>query len=63
MMSPWPMWLEGRDAIVRALATSWDTGAPGYVGGFRMLPTNANGLPAAATYVRGLDEAARRSTA
>lgn len=55
-MPPWPMWFGGRDAVVAALATSWDTGSPAYVGRFRMLPTGANGQPAAAAYVKGHDD-------
>jgi len=58
MMPPWPMWLQGREAVVAALATSWDAGSPGYLGRMRMLPTRANRQPAAATYVRRLDDAA-----
>jgi RNA polymerase sigma-70 factor (ECF subfamily) len=30
-----------------------DTTSPAYVGSFRMVPTRANGQPAAAAYVRG----------
>ncbi|MGJ6963178.1 sigma-70 family RNA polymerase sigma factor [Streptosporangium sp. G11] len=57
-MPPWPMWLRGRDAVVAALAESWDTGSPDYVGRFRMVPTRANRQPAVATYVRRLGEPA-----
>jgi RNA polymerase sigma-70 factor (ECF subfamily) len=62
-MPPWPMWFQGRDAVVAALAASWDTGSPGYVGQFRMVPTRANWQPAVATYVRGLDSPAYRAFA
>ncbi|RZQ59261.1 sigma-70 family RNA polymerase sigma factor [Amycolatopsis suaedae] len=51
-MPPWPMWLLGRDAVLSALATSWDTGSGDYVGRFRMVPVQANRQPAVATYVR-----------
>jgi RNA polymerase sigma-70 factor, ECF subfamily len=51
-MPPWPMWFQGRDTVLAALAASWDPAGPGYVGRFRMLPTRANGRPAVATYVR-----------
>ncbi|MEU0484104.1 sigma-70 family RNA polymerase sigma factor [Streptosporangium sp. NPDC006013] len=51
-MPPWPMWFRGRDAVMTALAASWDTGSPDYVGRFRMVPTRANRQPALATYVR-----------
>jgi RNA polymerase sigma-70 factor (ECF subfamily) len=51
-MPPWPMWFQGREAVVASLAASWDTGSPDYVGRFRMLATRANGQPAVAAYVR-----------
>ncbi|WP_213452397.1 RNA polymerase subunit sigma-70 [Rhizomonospora bruguierae] len=51
-MPPYPVWFAGRAAVLAALATSWDPGSPEYVGAFRMLPTGANGRPAAAAYVR-----------
>jgi RNA polymerase sigma-70 factor (ECF subfamily) len=54
------MWFEGRDAVLAALAASWDAGSPAYVGPFRMVPTRANGQPAAAAYVRGPGEPAYR---
>ncbi|MGI8333809.1 sigma-70 family RNA polymerase sigma factor [Actinomadura scrupuli] len=60
MMPPYPMWFEGRDAVLAALAASWDPGAPGHVGTFRMLPTRANRQPAAAAYVRPPGEPAYR---
>jgi RNA polymerase sigma-70 factor (ECF subfamily) len=49
-MPPWPMWLRGRDTVVAALRASWAPDGLGYR--FRMLPTRANGRPAAAAYVR-----------
>jgi RNA polymerase sigma-70 factor (ECF subfamily) len=52
-MPPYPMWFQGRDAVVAALSASWDTDSPTYVGQFRMVPTRANRQPALATYVRG----------
>ncbi|MCW2878966.1 MAG: polymerase subunit sigma-70, partial [Sphaerisporangium sp.] len=54
---------EGRDAVLAALAASWDAGSPTYVGPFRMVPTRANGQPAAAANVRGLDDPAYRAFA
>jgi RNA polymerase sigma-70 factor (ECF subfamily) len=63
MMPPWPMWLQGREAVVAALATSWDAGSPGYMGRMRMLPTRANRQPAAATYLRRHDDAAYQAFA
>ncbi|RCG30142.1 RNA polymerase subunit sigma-70 [Sphaerisporangium album] len=55
-MPPYPMWFQGREAVIASLAASWDPGAPGYVGRFRMLPTSANRQPAAGAYVRGPGE-------
>jgi RNA polymerase sigma-70 factor, ECF subfamily len=55
-MPPWPMWFTGRDAILSALATSWDTASPYYVGRFRMVPIGANHQPAAASYVQRADD-------
>jgi RNA polymerase sigma-70 factor (ECF subfamily) len=62
-MPPYPMWFQGRDAVMAALTASWDAGSPGYVGRFRMRPTRANGRPAVAAYLRGLDEPAYRACA
>jgi RNA polymerase sigma-70 factor (ECF subfamily) len=62
-MPPYPAWFQGRQAIVAALAASWDPGSPGYVGQFRMLPTRANQRPAAAAYVRASDQPAHRAFA
>ncbi len=62
-MPPWPMWFQGRDAVVAALAESWDAASPGYVGRFQMVPTRANGQPAVATYVRGRDDTNHRAFA
>ncbi|MEV1172358.1 sigma-70 family RNA polymerase sigma factor [Nonomuraea sp. NPDC049784] len=57
-MPPWPIWFQGRDQVMAALAASWDVGSPDYVGRFRMVPIRANGQPAVASYVRGLDDLA-----
>ncbi|HEX6673763.1 MAG TPA: sigma-70 family RNA polymerase sigma factor [Actinomycetes bacterium] len=62
-MPPWPMWFQGRDSVVAALATSWDPGSPWYVGRFRMVPTGANRQPAVAAYVRRPDDPAYRAFA
>ncbi len=62
-MPPFPMWFRGRDAVVATLAASWDAGSRAYVGRFRMLPTRANGQPAVAAYVRGLDDRVYRAFA
>lgn len=51
-MPPYPEWFAGRDSVLTALRLSWDTASPDYVGAFRMLPTEANGQLAAATYIR-----------
>src|SRR5262249_49714412 len=55
-MPPFPMWFQGRAAVMAALAASWNPDAPGYVGRFRMVATRANGRPAVAGYVRGPGE-------
>lgn len=55
-MPPFPMWFQGRDAVVASLAASWDPDRPTYVGRFRMVPTGANRQPAVAAYVRGIDD-------
>jgi RNA polymerase sigma-70 factor, ECF subfamily len=52
MMPPLSVWFEGREAVLRALASSWDPGGPAYVGRFRLLPTAANRQPALASYVQ-----------
>ncbi len=57
-MPPWPMWLQGRDSVLAALAASWDTGSASYIGRFRMLATRANFQPAVATYVRRVGDTA-----
>ncbi|GLX00028.1 sigma-70 family RNA polymerase sigma factor [Microtetraspora sp. NBRC 16547] len=62
-MPPYPMWFQGRDTVVAALAASWDPDLPGYVGRFRMMPTRANGRPAMAGYVRRPGDAAYRAFA
>jgi RNA polymerase sigma-70 factor (ECF subfamily) len=51
-MPPYPLWYEGRDAIVEAVAGSFDRDADDYVGEFRLVATRANGCPAAALYLR-----------
>ncbi|MBN6039534.1 RNA polymerase subunit sigma-70 [Amycolatopsis sp. 195334CR] len=51
-MPPWPLWFQGRDAVVAALTSSWDTSSPDYVGRFRMHPIAANHQLAVAGYVQ-----------
>jgi RNA polymerase sigma-70 factor, ECF subfamily len=51
-MPPYPMWFQGRDTVLAALAAGWDTGSPAYVGRLRLVPVGANRQPAAAAYVR-----------
>jgi RNA polymerase sigma-70 factor (ECF subfamily) len=51
-MPPYPMWYQGREAVVATLAASWDPGQPSYVGRFRTVAVRANGQPAIATYLR-----------
>jgi RNA polymerase sigma-70 factor (ECF subfamily) len=62
-MPPFPMWYQGRDAVVATLATSWRPDSPHYVGRFRMVPTRANGQPAVAGYVCGHGEDVYRAFA
>jgi RNA polymerase sigma-70 factor, ECF subfamily len=62
-MPPFPMWYQGRAAVVGSLAASWNPDAPGYVGRFRMVPTRANGQPAVAAYIRGPGDAEHRGFA
>ncbi|MBO0684095.1 MAG: RNA polymerase subunit sigma-70, partial [Candidatus Dormibacteraeota bacterium] len=51
-MPPFPMWFQGRAAVLAALSTSWDAGSAAYVGRFRMRAVGANRQPAVAGYVR-----------
>jgi hypothetical protein len=37
-MAPWPMWFQGRDAVVASLAASWDVDSPGEVQPGERLP-------------------------
>jgi RNA polymerase sigma-70 factor (ECF subfamily) len=63
MMPPYPQWFQGREAVLAALAASWQAGSPAYVGRFRLLPTRANSQPAAAAYLRGPGDPAYRAFA
>jgi RNA polymerase sigma-70 factor (ECF subfamily) len=62
-MPPFPMWFEGRTAVLGALAAGWDPDAPAYVGRFRMVETRANRQPAAAAYVQEPGQDAYRAFA
>ena len=62
-MPPYPVWFQGRDAVLAALAKSWDPVSPAYVGQFQMIATQANRQPAAAAYVRRYDESVYRAFA
>jgi RNA polymerase sigma-70 factor (ECF subfamily) len=57
-MPPYPLWFQGRETVMAALAESWDERSETYVGRFRMVPTRANGHLAAAVYLRGPGEVA-----
>ncbi|MFI5956272.1 sigma-70 family RNA polymerase sigma factor [Cryptosporangium sp. NPDC051539] len=59
-MPPWPMWFEGRDAVRRALESSWDPARPGYVGELAPRPVGVNGQLGVASYVRRPGEAVFR---
>ncbi len=62
-MPPYPMWFQGRDAVLAALAIGWDPRSPHYVGRFRMVATGANRQPAVAAYVQPGDGSAYRAFA
>ncbi len=49
-MPPYPVWYQGRPAVLRALSTSWDETSPEYVGRFRTVEITANAQPAVAVY-------------
>src|SRR5262249_45485788 len=51
-MPPFPMWFQGRDAVLASLAASSDPGSPAYVGRSRMVPGRGNRQPAAAAYLQ-----------
>ncbi len=51
-MPPNPLWFSGRDVFLGFVAKSLDPASPTYFGEWKHLPTVANGLPAAAGYVR-----------
>jgi RNA polymerase sigma-70 factor, ECF subfamily len=59
-MPPWPMWFQGRNAVIAALTASWDPRSAGYVGRFRTVPTGANGQPAVAAYTRRVGDTEHR---
>jgi SnoaL-like domain len=44
-MPPFPMWFQGRDAVMASLAASSDPASPAYVGRLRMVPVGANREP------------------
>jgi RNA polymerase sigma-70 factor (ECF subfamily) len=60
-MPPTPTWFQGRDAIMAALAASFDPASPTYTGEYRCLPTRANRQPAAACYVRAAGDSRFRA--
>jgi RNA polymerase sigma-70 factor, ECF subfamily len=62
-MPPYPMWFQGRDAVLAALAAGWDRGAAAYVGAFALRPTAANRQPAVAAYRRAPSSPAYRAEA
>ncbi|MFD5248324.1 sigma-70 family RNA polymerase sigma factor [Amycolatopsis sp. NPDC058340] len=51
-MPPNPLWFSGRDVFLDFVAKSLDPASPTYFGEWKHLPAVANGLPAAAGYVR-----------
>ncbi|MEA2296805.1 MAG: hypothetical protein QOE86_4444 [Solirubrobacteraceae bacterium] len=62
-MPPYPMWHDGRETIVAAIAPSLDPDSPQYLGDWRALPTGSNLQPAAAFYVRRPGDARHRAFA
>jgi len=54
---PLTVWFEGREAVLGALARSWNPGSPSYVGRFRAVGIAANRQPAMATFVRKEEDA------
>jgi RNA polymerase sigma-70 factor, ECF subfamily len=62
-MPPYLEWYADRDGVLAALAASWDPASPDFVGRFHMVPTRANGRPAAAAYVRLHDDEEYRAFA
>jgi RNA polymerase sigma-70 factor, ECF subfamily len=51
-MPPVPLWYEGREAVRQMMRPALDPASSDYVGDFLLVPTAANGQPAAANYVR-----------
>jgi RNA polymerase sigma-70 factor (ECF subfamily) len=62
-MPPYPMWFQGREAVLRALAAGWDADSPEYVGSLRLVATQANRQPAAAAYVKSPGDSEYRAFA
>ena len=62
-MPPYPMWYQGRDAVLATLTASWDRDSTAYVGRFRLMATRANGRPAVAAYLRGPGDSEHRAFA
>jgi RNA polymerase sigma-70 factor (ECF subfamily) len=62
-MPPYPMWFQGRDAVLATLARSWDPASPHWVGRFRLREVRANGVPAMATYLCGPGDRTYRAAA
>ncbi len=62
-MPPAPLWFVGRDAMLNFLRTSLDPASPMYFGAWKHVVTRANGMPAAAGYVRRPGTAVYRAQA
>lgn len=60
-MPPQPLWYRGRETIEAFLASFVDPRSPDYIGHFRLVPTRANGQPAAANYLRRPGESEHRA--
>ena len=51
-MPPWPIWFQGRDRVVSALAASWDRTGPATSGGSARWPSGPTASPRGACYTR-----------
>ena len=56
LMPPFPVWYQGRDAVVSFLEWFTDAGTSEFGGDFRVIPTGANRQPAVAFYLRRPDD-------
>jgi RNA polymerase sigma-70 factor (ECF subfamily) len=62
-MPPAPLWFTGREAMMTFIRPSIDPASPMFLGHWKHLPARANGMPAAAGYVRRPGTAVHRAQA